>query len=71
MRENTDQSNSDYGHFLSSECFLVSLVLHNMLLEKSKECYTPPGYPDEDRPDGELIEEMWRDEQWNSLLADL
>ena len=55
----------------TTQCVLASLVLHNMLREKSKEFYTPPGYADEDGPDGEFIEGRWRDEQRSSLLADL
>ena len=42
-----------------------------MLLEKSKKVYLPPGYAEEDGPDGELIERRWRDEQRSSLLGDL
>ena len=52
-------------------CVLASLVLHNMLREKSREFYTPPGYTDEVGPDSEILDGRWRDEQRSLLVSDL
>ena len=64
MRNNLDLDTT-------TSCVLASLVLHNMLREKSREFYTPPGYADEEGPDGEILDGRWRNEQRSSLVADL
>lgn len=41
---------------------LTSLTLHKILSRKSKEYYTPSGYPDEEAP-AEIISGRWDEEQ--------
>jgi len=39
---------------------LACVALHNYLLQKTPEVYTPPGFTDSFSEDGELIEGAWR-----------
>ena len=46
----------------------AALVLHNLLMSKSTESYSPPGFADETSPDGILNEGSWRDEDVTSAI---
>ena len=50
---------------------LPSLTLHNILRGKSKEFYTPSGYADEERSEGEIINGTWREEPESSFITNL
>ena len=46
----------------------AALVLHNLLMSKSTESYSPPGFADETFPGGILNEWSWRDEDVTSAI---
>ena len=54
-----------------SPVVLASVVLHNMLREKSVETYTPTGFVDEIDSNGFIREGTWRDEPGSELLCPL
>ena len=50
---------------------LASVVLHNMLREKSADTYTPAGFADEIDSNGYMRESTWREEVGSELLCPL
>ena len=49
----------------------ASLSLHNLLREKSRDTYPPPGFTDEIQMDGNICNGTWRDETASELLCPL
>ena len=54
-----------------STIVLASLVLHNMLREKSAETYTPKGFIDEIDCNSNIRNGSWRDETESDLVCSL
>ena len=50
---------------------LASLSLHNLLRERSRDTYTPPGFTDEIQMDGNICNSTWRDEASSEFLCPL
>ena len=49
----------------------ASLSLHNLLRERSRDNYTPPGFTDEIQMDGNICNGTWRDEASSEFLCPL
>ena len=64
VRNNLNESNV-------SAVVLASVILHNMLREKSADTYTPPGFADEIDSNGCVKEGAWREEVGSELLCPL
>ena len=47
---------------------LASLVLHNMLRQLSHESYTPDGFIDMEKSNGEMLQGEWREENFGASV---
>ena len=50
---------------------LASLSLHNLLRERSRDTYTPPGFTEETQMDGNICNGTWCDEASSDFLFPL
>ena len=50
---------------------LASLSLHNLLRERSRDTYAPPGFTDEMQMDGNICNGTWRDEACSEFVCPL